>query len=192
MAVTESAAVELITSVSRVMRTTRTYAHQREQQLGRGGLTLGILVKLGQGPLRPGDLALLLHVTPSAVSRATAVLVDQGWLERTTDPSDARACSLRLTPTGSLELLRLHHEHARTLSTALTGWDDDKARTLTHLLDELGSALAATVDAGRSTPHAAVRRAVPSPSHSSSPSVPDSVVATSTRTHHTTHEKASV
>jgi len=190
MPVTESVAVELITSVSRVMRTTRTYAHQREQQLGRGGLTLGILVKLGQGPLRPGDLALLLHVTPSAVSRATAALVEQGWLERTTDPSDARACSLGLTPTGSLELVRLHHQHARTLSTALEGWDDDKTQTLTRLLDELGSALAATVDAGRSTSHAAVRRAVhPTPSL---PSVPDSVVATSTRTPHTTHEKASV
>lgn len=152
MAVTESAAVELITSVSRLVRSTRTYAHQREQQLGRGGLTLGILVKLADGPLRPGDLAVLLHVTPSAVSRATAVLVEQGWLRRTADPSDARACWLVLTPAGSLELVRLHHEHARTLSTALAGWDDDKARTLAAQLDELGTALATAVDAGRPTP----------------------------------------
>ena len=187
MAVTESAAVELVTSVSRVVRSTRTYAHQREQQLGRGGLTLGILVKLADTPLRPGDLAVLLHVTPSAVSRATAALVERGWLRRTADPNDARACSLGLTPAGSLELVRLHHEHARTLSTALTGWDDDKVRTLAALLDELGAALATAVDAGRPTTPA-VRRAVPAPS-TSPPPVPDSDVVTPARPH-PTHEKA--
>lgn len=143
MPVSEPAAVELLTSVSRLVRTARTYAHQRNQHLGRAGLPLGILTRLNVAMTRPTDLALALGVSPSAVSRAVTGLVEAGFVERTADPSDARACTLTLTGAGSTELQHLHHEQARTISTALDGWDDAKAVLLAELLDELGTALLA-------------------------------------------------
>lgn len=155
MAVTEPAAVELLDSVSRLVRTARTYAHLRNQQLGRTGLPLGILARLAGATMRPGDLASQLGVSPSAVSRAVAGLIEAGFVERTTDPSDARACSLALTVAGSTELEHLHHEQARMVGAVLDGWDDAKAGTLTDLLDEFGSALSGSVLDTRHPPYAA-------------------------------------
>ncbi len=162
MAVSEPVAVELLSSVSRLVRTARSYAHLRNQQLGRTGLPLGILTRL-QAPVavlahpgmtRPGDLATALGVSPSAVSRAVTGLVEAGFVERTADPHDARACTLALTDAGRAELRHLHHEQARAVAAALDGWDDTKAGVLAELLDEFCTGLSGPVLDHRSLPYA--------------------------------------
>ncbi|MEP6798058.1 MAG: MarR family winged helix-turn-helix transcriptional regulator [Lapillicoccus sp.] len=149
MAVTETVAVELLSSVSRLVRTSRTYAHLRNQELGRTGLSLGVLSRLHICAARPGDLATRLGVSPSAVSRCVAGLFERGLVERTTDPADARACFLALTGAGHDELAHLQHEQARAITGALQGWDDARADSLRELLDDFQSALAAIVLDGR-------------------------------------------
>lgn len=151
MAVSSDTAGDLLGGVSRLVRTARSYAHLQQQQLGRAGLPHGVLLKLAHGPLRPGDLATLLHVSPSAVSRTVASLVDEGWVERRTDPSDGRACMLALSPAGVERLRPARVEQARLLTELLQDWDDERAATLAGLLGELSEALEHAVDLGRRT-----------------------------------------
>ena len=161
MTVSEPVAVELLTSVSRLVRTTRSYAHLRNQEFGRTGLPLGILTRLHAPPcaqptqpamMRPSDLAIALGVSPSAVSRAVAGLVEAGFVVRTADPHDARACALALTDAGGAELQHLHHEQARAVAAALDGWDDAKAGVLAELLDDLCTGLSRPVPDHRPLP----------------------------------------
>lgn len=156
MGVTEPVAVELLTAVSRLLRTARTYSHLRSQQLGPSGVTLGVLTRLGAASARPGDLATQLGVTASAVSRAVSSLEGLGYVARATDPTDARACFLALTDAGTEELGRLRHAQARTVSRLLEDWDDPKALELSTLLGELDTALAGSVLEPRHGSHVAV------------------------------------
>lgn len=68
MAVTDEVAVELVSALSSLLRTARTYSHTRHEQLGASGVTLGALKRLSDGAAPPGDVAAHLAVTPSAVS----------------------------------------------------------------------------------------------------------------------------
>lgn len=157
MSVTPDTAGDLLAGVSRLVRTARSYAHLREQQLGRAGLTHGVLLKLAHGPLRPGDLATLLHVSPSAVSRTAAALVEEGWVRRTSDPADGRACSLALTEAGTGRLEAMRAQQAEVLTSMLHDWDEDTVATLATLLGQLSEALEQAVDTSRhpGTPSAA-------------------------------------
>ncbi len=152
MGATEPAAVELLTAVTRLLRTARTYSRVRSEHEGPSGVTLGVLTLLGAASARPGDLALALGVTPSAVSRAVSTLEGLGYVARASDPTDARACFLALTDAGSLELARLHHDRAVTISGLLEDWDEAQVIDLTLLLDKLNTALA---DAVRELRHGA-------------------------------------
>lgn len=149
MSVTPDTAGDLLAGVSRLVRTARSYAHLREQQLGRAGLTHGVLLKLAHGPLRPGDLATLLHVSPSAVSRTVAALVEEGWVRRTSDPADGRACSLALTEAGTGRLEAMRAQQAEVLTALLHEWDEERAASLASLLGELSEALERAVDSSR-------------------------------------------
>ena len=52
------------------------------------------------GPARLSDVAAAAGVEISTASRPIARLVEQGYVERSTDPADGRACLLRCTPAG--------------------------------------------------------------------------------------------
>ncbi len=52
------------------------------------------------GPARLSDVAAAAGVEISTASRPVARLVEQGYVERSTDPADGRACLLRCTPAG--------------------------------------------------------------------------------------------
>jgi DNA-binding MarR family transcriptional regulator len=61
-------------------------------------LVLGLV---GRFPgLTPGRLARLLHVHPSTLTGVLRRLERRGWLDRRTDPRDARRVRLGLTPRG--------------------------------------------------------------------------------------------
>ncbi len=141
MAVTEAVAVELVTALSCLVRTARSYSHARHEQLGASGVTFGVLKRLSDGAARLGDVAEHLGVTPSAVSRAVASLESHGYVVRTVDPSDARACSLRLTAAGTDALAVQHRDHARRLAAVLEEWDDASTTQLCDRLGQLDAAL---------------------------------------------------
>ena len=150
MTVSEPVALQVVDALSGLVRTARSYAHVRHEQLGATGVTLGVLKRLAQGPARAGDLACALGVSPSAVSRSVATALHLGYVHRTTDPADARAHLLALTAAGLDELDRQHREHARLLGVVLSGWDDTRASTVLAGIAELDEALAHTVAQMRS------------------------------------------
>ncbi len=69
------------------------------------GASLGecrVLQRLGEvgEPLRIGDVATQLQMTPVAVARAADRLVEQGWAQRLASPHDRKAVFLAATPRG--------------------------------------------------------------------------------------------
>jgi DNA-binding MarR family transcriptional regulator len=145
MTVSEPVAVEIVGALSGLIRTARSYSHLRHEQLGPTGVALAILKQIAHEPRRSGDIACALGVSPSAVSRAVATVQSLGYVTRETDPADARAHVLSLTPAGMRFLADQHREHARRVAAVLEGWDDVKARAVLDGLLELDTALSRTV-----------------------------------------------
>lgn len=60
----------------------------------------GMVILSQRAPIRVGDLARLLRVTPASASRLVDVLTDSGMVRRLVDPTDQRASLLDLTENG--------------------------------------------------------------------------------------------
>lgn len=87
-----------------------------------------------QGPMRTSDLAALLRLDVSVVSRQTAELVAAGHVERRSDPVDRRACLLSVTDAGAQVLDGAVGRVLDRFRPQLEAWDDDRLR---RLADEL-------------------------------------------------------
>jgi DNA-binding MarR family transcriptional regulator len=101
------------------------------------------------GPLRLGDLAAAEGIAPSTLTRMVAVLEELGYVRRDSDPKDARASTMAITPKGHETLEQLREEG----TALLTKW-------LAQLSAEQRSALAAALPALESLaePDAPVQR----------------------------------
>ena len=97
-----------------------------------------MIAVLGQaGPLLVSELGARLFLDKSTVSRQVGAAVRLGLVERTVDPSDARARLVGLSPGGRDAYLRVReHRRARWLE-ALAGWDRSDIVALTGLLAKL-------------------------------------------------------
>ena len=145
MSVSTAQSRELVDALGAVIRTARSYAHLKHEQLGASNVSLAILTRLASASARPGDLAEALCVNPSAISRALALLDDKGYVTRTPDPSDARAQIVSLAPAGE-ELLHTQHEaYAEALAAVFASWDEGRAGEVTSGLRDLERAMAALV-----------------------------------------------
>lgn len=71
------------------------------------------------GPLRLGDLAAAEGIAPSTLTRLVTALEDMGYVLRNTDPSDARASTLAITPLGHQTLERIRGETTLVLAKSL-------------------------------------------------------------------------
>ncbi len=71
------------------------------------------------GPLRLGDLAAAEGIAPSTLTRLVTVLEDAGYVQRHTEPGDARASRLAITPDGQAVLARIREETTRVLAGML-------------------------------------------------------------------------
>ena len=102
-----------------------------------------VISRLGDaGAIRLSDLAPLLGIDLSTVSRQVQALEQQGLVRRTVDAADRRAVRLELTPLGKRTLAKLRQARRQMMATALADWSegdkDDLARLLTLLADDLG------------------------------------------------------
>lgn len=107
-------------------------------------LTRGDMVALGvierHGPTRPGQIAAVLAVDPSVVSRHLATLDRLGLVSRSTDPVDRRAEQISITPAGRERLAQARAAMCEALAGRLSGWDVDaiaEATTVVHQLTDL-------------------------------------------------------
>ena len=88
------------------------------------------------GPLRLSDLAPLLGVDLSTVSRQVRTIEDQGMVVRHPDPTDKRAAVVEVSVEGRIALERLRSSASSRLQDIIADWTDDEraelARSLTH------------------------------------------------------------
>lgn len=90
--------------------------------------------------LQPARLSLLAEAAGldvSTASRQVARLVEQGYVERTSDPTDARAVLHRLSPAGAALRRRLRRAVRTFFDDALQGFSDDERDVLARLLERL-------------------------------------------------------
>ena len=92
-------------------------------------------------PVRPTELAEVLGVDISTVSRQVRDLVQSSLVDRGSDPDDQRACRLRLTDEGRAVLNRLRAARQERVRRLLEDWSDaDRAllaRLMTRLADDM-------------------------------------------------------
>ena len=87
------------------------------------------------GPARLSEIALAAGVEISTASRPVARLVEQGYVERNTDPADGRACLLRTTPAGRSVMRRWRAARHEWLRDVLHDFDADERERFAELFD---------------------------------------------------------
>jgi DNA-binding MarR family transcriptional regulator len=95
------------------------------------------------GPMSSGQLAELLHLEKSSVSRMVRKLIECGELKETSDADDARIKPLSLTPKGRRTLDALHEFGRRQVSSALARLPEAERKLVREGLMIYASALAA-------------------------------------------------
>jgi DNA-binding MarR family transcriptional regulator len=95
------------------------------------------------GPMTSGQLAELLHLEKSSVSRMVRKLIECGELKETSDADDARIKPLSLTPKGQRTLAALHDFGRRQVSSALARLPGAQRRLVRQGLMIYARALAA-------------------------------------------------
>jgi DNA-binding MarR family transcriptional regulator len=93
------------------------------------------------GTVRPSDLAAQMRLDLSTISRHVRSLEQQGLVERTADPDDARAQRISITDRGSDVLARVLGHRAATIGEAIAHWPHRDRRALHQLLRRLAGDL---------------------------------------------------
>ncbi|GGR98609.1 MarR family transcriptional regulator [Streptomyces nojiriensis] len=91
------------------------------------------------GEMRLSRLTEFMGVDISVTSRHVTHIADRGWIERETDPGDARCRILRLTPAGRALLAELGARCTASLERALHDWSPQDIDVLNTLLARLRS-----------------------------------------------------
>ena len=98
-----------------------------------------------EGPLRPTTLAGMLEVDLSVVSRQVRSLEDAGFVQRQTDPQDARAALVSATAAGREAFERTKQQRTEVLEEVLREWPEGERESFVTLLsrfnDQLESAI---------------------------------------------------
>jgi DNA-binding MarR family transcriptional regulator len=93
---------------------------RRHELAGLTPTQLAALSTIGKtGPMRLGDLAAAEGIAPSTLTRLVTALEDSGYVQRTADPSDARASTLAITAHGREAIERIRTENTLMLTASL-------------------------------------------------------------------------
>jgi DNA-binding MarR family transcriptional regulator len=93
------------------------------------------------GTIRPSDLATAMHLDLSTISRHLRSLEQQGLVQRTADPDDARAQRISITARGGDVLKRVMDHRAATIRDSIADWPEDERSALLQLLRRLADDL---------------------------------------------------
>jgi DNA-binding MarR family transcriptional regulator len=109
--------------LNRLLRPTRpTLSH---------GLLSALSTVVGQGPLRPGELARIEGVAAPTATRAVVELESRGLVTRASDPDDGRSFLVDGTPAGREAILEARRERAANARALLSHLgEDDRARVI--------------------------------------------------------------
>jgi len=93
------------------------------------------------GTVRPSDLAAQMRLDLSTISRHLRSLEQQGMVQRTADPDDARAQRISITERGGDVLTRVLGHRAATIRDAIAHWPESDRSALSQLLRRLADDL---------------------------------------------------
>jgi DNA-binding MarR family transcriptional regulator len=88
-------------------------------------------------PLRLSDLAGLLELDLSTVSRQARQLTDTGMMDRVADPADGRACLVSVSQRGREVLAAMRDARHEVLRTAMSRWAPQERAALAAALARL-------------------------------------------------------
>ena len=134
-------ATELLESLVSLSRTTRHLAH-RDGEQSVSATPMALLHVVQDTDPRLGDLAERLRVKPSVASRAVAALETEGYVKRTPDPDDARACRIHLTHAGRSYLQRRQDRAIELVARSFADWSPEDAERSVDLLKRLDDTVA--------------------------------------------------
>jgi DNA-binding MarR family transcriptional regulator len=97
-------------------------------------------VVIEAGSIRASDLANLLSVTKTSISRYVNEMLDEGLLVQRADPSDGRATLLSLSSMGRRALEEREARRSSYLHELCGAWPKGDMETLTVLLQRLNDA----------------------------------------------------
>ncbi|MHA7239658.1 MarR family winged helix-turn-helix transcriptional regulator [Arthrobacter sp. TMS1-12-1] len=144
MSVAQHTAAELVHHIFDLQRALRAVTAASMKNSALGPAHTGVLFFIGEGgPLRASALAARLGVGPSALSRQLADLEQYGFVVRTADPLDGRACLLSLSPQGRAYLSETYDGRAQTLREILSDWTESEAAAASSSVQHLTTALRA-------------------------------------------------
>ncbi len=92
-----------------------------------------------QGGIRINDIAKILHLSQSVISRQVASMEERGLISRTSDPQDARATLITLSDKGRTTLKDVTEQHSIFAKQALETWSDDDIEHVTQTLEHLSA-----------------------------------------------------
>lgn len=96
--------------------------------------------------LRLSDLAELVGLDASTMSRRVAALIEHELIERSTHPGDRRASVLTLSPTGREALATERARRVRLVTTTLSEWDTQELDHLATMLCRLNESIEAAYE----------------------------------------------
>jgi DNA-binding MarR family transcriptional regulator len=103
------------------------------------------------GELRPSDLAVLVSLDLSTVSRHLSYFEQLDLIARTPDPLDRRASRITLTDRGRAGLAAIRATRTAWLDSVFAGWSATDRSEFYRLLTQLGEGLAALPTATRTS-----------------------------------------
>lgn len=101
------------------------------------------------GDIRLSDLAALVELDVSTVSRQVRQIEDAGMVSRRPDPSDGRAARVELTAKGRKMLAAMRRDRHDLLSEAMAEWTHAERTQLGHLMQRLATDLGGFPDSPR-------------------------------------------
>jgi DNA-binding MarR family transcriptional regulator len=139
MSETRNAAVEaLSTDLARTVR----FVRALKQRYGvPDPASLPLLFQLIEGPKRPTELAEVLHLDLSVVSRQLTSLAERGLVAKTRDPGDGRAHQVEITDAGRALTEQVERIRTEFLAELVREWDEADVRHFSTYLHRLSESL---------------------------------------------------
>lgn len=111
---------------------------------------VAVLVALStRGPCRQNELAPVLYLSQSALSRQMAELVDAGLVERHPDPDDKRAFRVQVSAKGDEVLQTTKERRSARLRALLGEWSQEEATAALSAIERLTDSLTARPETSR-------------------------------------------
>lgn len=107
-----------------------------------------------QGPIRMGELADALHITPASTTRAVRCLVDRGFVERGSVAGDQRSVQVSVTETGRARFSEMSSKIQDGMTLVLSEFSPEEQQQLAAYLERFVTA----VEGLASSEHTAERR----------------------------------